>query len=52
MISAEYKIEDGHGDGNQEEAGMSGRLGRAFFAGYNAADNKEMMRRFGVSIED
>lgn len=52
MISVEYKIEDGHIDGNQEEAGMSGRLGRAFFAGYNAADNKEMMRRFGVSIED
>ena len=52
MISTEYKVEDGHPDGNHEEAGMSGRLGRAFFAGYNAADNKEMLRRFGVSIED
>ena len=52
MLSTDYKGEDGHGDGNHEEAGMGGRLGRAFFAGYNAADNKEMMTRFGVSIED
>lgn len=54
MISADHttKVEDGHNDMNHEEAGMGGRLGRAFFAGYNAADGKEMMQRFGVSLED
>lgn len=46
------KMDDAHVDMNHEDTGMNGRLGRAFFAGYNASDNKEMMQRFGISIED
>lgn len=40
--------EDG-GDWNAVEEGMGGRLGRAFFAGYNA-DEREMLLRFGVQL--
>ncbi|KFM22763.1 hypothetical protein F751_2954 [Auxenochlorella protothecoides] len=36
-------------DWNAEE-GMGGRLGRAFFAGYNAANADELMLRFGVRL--
>jgi hypothetical protein len=39
---------EGGEDWNAEEGGMGGRLGRAFFAGYHAADEQEMLRRFGV----
>lgn len=39
----------GGGDWNAEE-GMGGRLGRAFYAGYNAVDEREMLLRFGVRM--
>lgn len=38
------------GDWNTAEEGMGGRLGRAFFAGYHAADEQEMLMRFGVKL--
>lgn len=37
-------------DWNLAEEGMGGRLGRAFFAGYNAVDEHEMLLRFGVQL--
>jgi hypothetical protein len=38
-----------HGEDREEEEG--GRLGRAFLAGFYAADSNEMRRRFGVSLD-
>ena len=38
-----------HGEDREEEEG--GRLGRAFLAGFYAADGDEMRRRFGVSLD-
>lgn len=42
----------GGGDWNAAEGteGMGGRLGRAFFAGYHAADEREMLMRFGIRM--
>jgi hypothetical protein len=40
----------GDGDDWNEQEGTGGRLGRAFLAGYNAADEHEMLRRFGVKL--
>lgn len=39
----------GGGDWN-EVTGMGGRLGRAFFAGYNATDEQEMLMKFGIRM--
>ncbi|KAL4539020.1 hypothetical protein Ndes2526B_g02713 [Nannochloris sp. 'desiccata'] len=39
----------GGGDWN-EVTGMGGRLGRAFFAGYNATDEQEMLIKFGIRM--
>lgn len=42
--------DDDTNDWNLAEEGMGGRLGRAFFAGYNAVDEREMLYRFGVQL--
>ena len=34
-----------------EETGIGGRLGRAFFAGYNAADDRDMLRILGIALK-
>lgn len=43
-------VDEGPGDDWNEDSHISGRLGRAFYAGYNAADEKEMLRRFGIKL--
>jgi hypothetical protein len=42
--------EDPHGGDWNEVTGMGGRLGRAFFAGYNATDEQEMLTKFGIRM--